>query len=544
MKILNLFFPSVYDDDGRVNQRLTVHHALYFLMLVVLVGSQSVSNYMMSAMQILLAVNWALEWDMRRKFQRPMQPLLWSFLTLFGVLLLWMIPTAHQVTGWNELFSKLPLLAIPLVVLTSRPLSSKQLSFLVFAYCATVFVATIIGHVRHYLMPELEYRDIIPFISHIRFALNVCMVVVFMLAYLLEHTRRHGKVSVAVSLAVVVMTAYFLHFLLLIHSYTALIILFVVSLVMLACFGHRIAHKGLRRTLWLLFSTSTVAIALLVGVCVRDYYKPISLVTEPLAPSTANGNPYLHKQNGYIENGNLIDNYICNVELEKEWCKRSSMPLDTLTPMGYTVYPALLRYLNAIGTTKDSVGMQLLTDDDIRAIEEGIANPVYLHGSKLREMVYVMLFEYESYRIFGAVKNFSVLQRLELWRNTWKVFLRSPLFGCGTGDLEHECLTELAKSRSPLADHPRNPHNQYLSSLASFGIVGSLIIAVAFVWGLRMLRLRHRPLLVAYLVVLLISFISENTLSTLAGCVFATTFFSLLGRRESAQNLSDHSSTP
>ncbi len=523
------FFPPVTDASGRFSMRLSLHHALYFMLLVLLVCAQSVSNYMMSALEILLAVNWALEWDMRRKFARGnWHPLLVAFLVLALVHLVWLIPSENIAYGLQDLFGKLPLLAIPLIVLTSRPLTRPQLSLAMACFVFTVFVATLIGHVRQATMPQLAYRDIIPFISHIRFALNVCLAMIFLAAFLLVHARRHGRLQAAVAVPVGLLMVYFVHFLLLIHSYTALIILFVVALVMLLAYGRHIENRRWQHLLVTLFLTALVAAVIVVAVCVRDYYKLVPLARQPLATATVNGNPYQHKQNGFVENGNLVENYVCDVELAREWAKRSELPLATVTSNGYAVYPTLLRYLNALGTTKDSVGMQLLTDEDVRAIEQGIANPVYLHGSKLRVMLYVMLYEYESYRVFGAVKNFSVLQRLELWRNTWQVFLHSPLFGCGTGDIGDCCQTELTRRHSPLADHPRNPHNQYLTSLATFGLVGTALIVLAFVWALRRIRWWRRPLLVAYLVVVLISFISENTLSTLAGCVFSTTFFCLL----------------
>ena len=49
------------DADGRESTVLRVQHAIYFLLLVILVGSQVVSKFMMSGMQILLIVNWLLE---------------------------------------------------------------------------------------------------------------------------------------------------------------------------------------------------------------------------------------------------------------------------------------------------------------------------------------------------------------------------------------------------------------------------------------------------------------------------------------------------
>lgn len=525
-------FPPVYDSLGRISVRLTLHRALYFLLLLLLVCSQVVSNYMMSGMQILLAVNWALEWDMRRKFRcKEWHPLLIAFLVLMAVHLLWLVPSSNLTYGLDDLFGKLPLLAIPLVVLTSRPLNRNQFCAIVFGLVTTVFIATLIGHVRYATIPDLAYRKIVPYISHIRFALNICLAIVFLVAWLMSLFRNRRKIFLTLFVPVTLLILYFLHFLLLIHSYTAIVILFVVSLVCLVAFGMRLNKKG-RILILSVFLLAVGASAAIVGSMIRDYYRPVPLMRQPLVATTVNGNPYLHKQDGLIENGNYIDNYVCNSEMKSEWAKRSTVSLDSVTSNGYAVYPALLRYLNALGTTKDSAGMQLLSPADVRAIEQGVANPVYIHGSKLRVMVYVMLYEYESSRILGSVKNFTMLQRFELWRNAWQVFLQHPVFGVGTGDVKDACMQRLADCDSPLADTPRNAHNQYLTFLVTFGLIGTLLITAVFVWALRRLKLRERPLLVAYLVVLLVSFVTENTLSTLAGCVFSTTFFCLLAWRE------------
>ena len=234
--------------------------------------------------------------------------------------------------------------------------------------------------------------------------------------------------------------------------------------------------------------------------------------------------------------GNYINNYICQAELEREWAKRSTMGLYDTTQNDYTVYPTLLRYLNALGTTKDSVGMTLLGDDDIRAIEHGIANPVYVSGSSLRKMYYVMFFEYECYRSFGAVKDFTMLQRFELWRNAWKVFRSNPLFGTGTGDVVDACHQQLADSQSPLQGTYKHAHNQYLTFLVTFGIIGFAIITAFFVYALRRQRLLRVPAVLAFVCIVLISFITEDTLETLAGCVFSTLFLCLMAAVE-AENV-------
>lgn len=542
MNLFKAYFPPVADTSGKVSVRLTIHHAVYFLLLVVLAGSQSVSKFMMSGMEILLAVNWLLEWDMRYKFTRNGKlrenPLLTAFLVLMGVHLLWLVPTQDLQFGLDDIFKKLPLLAIPLVVLTSRPLNKQQTTFVFLFFTTTVFVATIIGRVRMATIPDLPYRDIIPYISHIRFSLNVCLAIVLSVWFIIQRYKRlvgkTGKPGIKASLGdwltwlITIIIISFLDFLFQLRSYTGLAILFVTSAIIFIAFWKRITSKGLKISAATLMCAAIVAGIATSATMIHRYYNMVPMATAELAAKTANGNEYTHKNDGLIENGNYINNYICRQELEREWAKRSATSLDDLTPNEYSVYLTLIRYLNALGTTKDSAGIQLLNAADVEAIEKGIANPVYINGNTLEKMYYVMLFEHECYRKTGAVKNFTMLQRFELWKNAWRTFRKHPLFGIGTGDVVQECHKQLIIDESPLAGTTKHAHNQYLTFLVAFGVTGFVIIVYYFIRALRREKLTQMPAAAALLCITLISFVTEDTLETLAGCVFAVLFLCLL----------------
>lgn len=535
---LSNYFPTVHDDMGRPSWRLTLHHGLYFVLLFVLVGAQPTSNFMMSGMTILLGSNWVLEWDFRRKFkfyhldkkEYPgggvgihVHPLLLAFVVLMLVHLIWLIPSQNVDYGWHDIFKKLPLLVIPLVVLTSMPLNRKQLEWLFFTLAATVVVASVVGRVRMARMPELPYRQV-PFISNIRFALNVALSLLLMGWMLLRRHRQHGLrrvVSDPLVWVVVAAAAFLVDFLLRIRSYTAFAVLGVAAVVCLIVYWRRFSNKRLRNLLAVGLTLAVVATVAVSARYVHDYYAPSPLRQQPLAAVTAQGNAYEHAEDGLVENGSLVNNYVCRRELEEQWTRRSTLRLTDTTASGYSVVSTLTRYLNAKGFTKDSVGVSLLTEADVRYIEQGVANPVYVGGSTLRQMYYVMFFEYECYRCFHAVKGFTMLQRLELWRNAWRVYLQHPLFGVGTGDVVDACHAQLEADRSPLAGSGIHAHNQYLTFLVSFGALGFLLVVVAFVWALRRERLLRLPTATAYLVMLLTSFLTEDTLETLAGAVFA-----------------------
>ncbi len=531
---LKALFPLHTDARDNPSVRLTLHRSIYFLLLFVLACAQPVSNWLMSGMEILLALNWVLEWDVRRKWQRGLQsPLLGAFLLLMLVHTLWLIGNDNLAYGINDLFKKLPLLAIPLVLLTSQPLCRRQAWFIMGCYTITVFIASLIGYVRWLTIPDLPYRDIVPYISHIRFSLNVCMAILLLSRFLYHRIcLRSGEDSkpktwLPEAVAVAMMLT-LLYFLIIIRSYTGFIVLFVMTGVLLILFWKRIHGRVAKWGIMSSYLIAIVAVVLLSAYYVRDYYTLVPLSQQPLAAATQNGNPYQHKQDGLIENGNYVNNNICYSELSQEWAKVSQHHIEDTTANGYSIYATLLRYLNARGVAKDSVGMQVLTAADVAAIEKGVANPVYLEGSPLRRMAYVMLFEYESYRCLHVVKDFTMLQRFELWRNGWRVFGQHPLFGTGTGDVVDDCHNQLALDGSPLSGTKKHTHNQYLTFLITFGLVGCALLLYIFVRALRRERLCQMPLFVGYLCIVLVSFVAEDSLETLAGAVFCTFFFCFL----------------
>ena len=206
------------------------------------------------------------------------------------------------------------------------------------------------------------------------------------------------------------------------------------------------------------------------------------------------------------------------------------MPLDSLTASGYSVESALIRYLNALGLTKDSVGVTTLTDEQVAEIGSGVANPVYAHASPMKKMLYVTLFEYENYRCYRTVLGFTMLQRFELWRCGWRVIQKHPWFGTGTGDLHDAMHIEFVATNSPMLQNELLPHNEYITLLSMFGIVGFALAAFFFLRAWRHARTKTLPhsrtntLMFLWLVAILISFITENTLDSLAGVLFCTWF--------------------
>ena len=462
---------------------------------------------------VLLLINWVAEGRWREKWQMAKESRL-----LHAVLALWLMYMSAFLLGndpWevlNMLEIRLAILTVPLVVLTTPPPEGRARTFILGFYVTTVLVVSIIGAVRLATIPNLPYRDAVPFMSHIRFALNCCTVIILLI---ISSQRIAGGRIWRIARWMIVL--WLVIYLLLIRSYTAFFMLAVASLVLILC----------RYWSWKRFGAWMAVMTLLVGTIVwgcHSYYRLSPQATAPLPSVTANGRPYLHRQDGLIENGNYVNNYLCLEELRSEWPRHSTRPLDSTTADGYTLEPILIRYLNALGLTKDSAGVAQLTAEQIADIEHGTPNPVYAHSWQGKRMLYVMLFEWENYRCYHAVTGFTLLQRIELWRATLRVIAKHPWWGCGVVDMRDEMDAELLAMDSPMADSGFYPHNQYLTWMATFGIAGFAIALFFFLRACPALP-RQDPWLLAWMVVVLLSFLTEDTLGSLVGRLFCTWFF-------------------
>lgn len=493
-----------------------VHRAIYIVLLVFLGASMVTSVFLANLAWVLLGANWVLEGRWREKWQMAKESrLLQAFVGLFLLMLVGMLWTADTRAGWGTIQVLLPLLCVPIVMLTTQPLAGNARKGVLVCYATAVFVVSVIGLVRWLTIPDLPHRDIVPYISHIRFALNCCVVVYLCVSTLLDKSAK------SLRWFAVPLMAWMIVFMVIIHSYTGIIVLAIVSLAMLLTRWRRWPLIAL----WMLLVGGAVGV---IAYEAKNYYHMVPMAEAPLQEFTANGRPYEHARDGIIENGNYIDNYICDGELRNEWNRRSALSYDTLTANGYSVKSTLIRYLNALGLAKDSAGVAAMSTTQIKSVENGVANPVYEDGNVLRKMVYTMMFEREFYVHTHAVAGFTMLQRLEMWRAAAHVIKHHPWFGVGTGDVVGAMDEYLTDNDSELSGRRMNCHSQYLGIMAALGIVGFALVLILFLRTMLPLRRFRRAmsgtLMLPWLLTILISMVTEDTLATLAGILFCTYF--------------------
>ena len=187
---------------------------------------------MSNVVWVLLLANWMLEGRWREKWLMARESrLLQAVGILFLLHIVGLLWTSNLPAGLHVVERLLPWMAVPLVVLTTHPPEERARQHILGIYVGTLVVVSIIGLVRWHTIPGLPYRDIVPFISHIRFALNVCMAIIL----LCSSERLTGGVRIVRYLLVL----WFLAFLLLLRSYTAFVVLPLAALAVIWRLRHR-----------------------------------------------------------------------------------------------------------------------------------------------------------------------------------------------------------------------------------------------------------------------------------------------------------------
>jgi len=239
---------------------------------------------------------------------------------------------------------------------------------------------------------------------------------------------------------------------------------------------------------------------------------------------TASGNSYSFEEDPMVENGHYIGHYVCKEELQTAWTMRSDTMFDE------RVSATLIRYLNSLGMRKDSAAVMSLSDQDIRNIEHKTANVYYGHKGNLRRALYETYFGLSLYKKYGIINESSILERIELWRASWQIIREHWFLGVGVGQQRAALDRQLEIQHSPIADKRMNrgSHNQFLTFWMAAGIIPMLYFCFLLVYPFAGLRSRITFVYFALFLLLFLSMLVEDTLSSQAGLMMFAVFVPLL----------------
>jgi hypothetical protein len=501
------------------------HKAIFVFFLMVFAAALPLSKFLMSLALWMLALNWFLGGHYRGKLQRLWQnKAVMVFLGLFALHLVGLIWTGDFQYALKDLRVKLPLLILPFILASGPSLSAKQFRNILLVHAAAVVAGSLFISWGVFVEGLDDPREASVLISHIRFALNIC-VAIFSLVYFLlkkDHAATWLKVMMGLSLA------WLLAFLFILQSFTGLAVFAITALFMLvrAAFLH--ARRPVKVALVLIIlAILTFAFVMSAGIY-RKHFSAGQLDISQLEYFTPSGNMYVHNLSSrQTENGNYLWIYVCEEELREGWNARSTIHYDSSDHNNQKLRYTLVRFLTSKGLRKDLEGIQQLTEDEVAAIENGVPNVSYLHAPGFVNRIEKVFWEISDYRHTGDPTNHSFMQRVELWKASLAVIADHPLAGVGTGDVRGDFASKLREVNSPLQASNMRSHNQFLAMAIAFGLPGlALFLVVLFYPGLKNKRFRNY-FFISFFIIAFLSMLTEDTLESQPGVSFFSFFYIL-----------------
>lgn len=495
-----------------------IHTRIHVFLLCALASSIVVSKFVMSLSMMLLLLNVLLEADFKASWERIKTTRLFHWLALIFVWhlisLLW---SSNWEYGFHDIKVTLPLIVIPLV-LTCKPIGTgKRLKWVLGIFLATVLFASLYNFLSYQQVFGPHYYDDIRgmslFDSHVRHALMVVMGIVIAV-----QLYRWRILPVFLMVAIVV----WLHF----YTYYSQVLTGTIVLIgVYTVYGFYWLFQRYKILAYSsLFLFVGVIVSALLWIFTPITYDPDVYHKDILNKErTAEGNGYYNKPGEVSpETGKPIDIFICHKELKREWEKASGIPYYGKDKKGQYIFRTLTRYMASKDLRKDAEGFGQMSKKDIRSVEQG-------HTSIYNKGIWARV-NGLRYQLNNATNpnGHSLLQRLEYWKVGMYLSSKNWHVGVGGGDIQDSFNQYYDATNSSLTEEHRDrTHNMYLTMLLGFGIPGLLLLLISHIHYLRDQFKNGQLVGLGFIIIIMISYLVEDTLETQSGITYFGLFYGL-----------------
>lgn len=478
----------------------------------------SISTMLLVLMTILTTSlsGYAHTWKSKKSFK-------WLVL-LFAISLISLSWTNDFTEGLKFINLTLPFYLI-FIVFSLKPITSeKDLQKIYLVFIVAVTITTFVNLLTYAQGAEsLNYdkRELSKFTSHIRLSLMVVIAIVLSGYLFLKNTSKWKWLYA-------VLIGYFLY-----YTYFAEVVSGYISLLLLAFLGLLYAIYSRQKFNHQKLIISSVVLALFVLGSVVLVKRELHPKPQKVLITTAKGNVYWSDTLTTIyDNGYPVNVNIQMEELKDAWRKRSDYDFDTEAKNGVPLKWNLIRYMASKGLNKDSEGVQTLTEQDIKNIENGYVSILQFKNPLVAR---ILMMKDELLSVHANPNGYTFLQRLAYWKAGITIFKENSLIGVGSGGAKKAFQDYYVKTNSALEpEYRKQSHQQFLSIAVNYGLLGLMF----FILFLIALFKECRPYFFSYVIVLilLVSFFTEDTLETQVGATLFAFFTGLLsGARTNSQ---------
>jgi hypothetical protein len=493
------------------------HKIIYWWSSALVCIGMPLGEFFMSVGTITLLINWIIEGGFANKVQRLKQNK--AALIIIGIVLLHALGLlwSEDITyGLHDLKIKLPIVVFGLVFGSTTIFSEKDIRNLFLAFVSATVISSLISvgvflSAKFNQKPLVNIREISVFISHIRLSLMAVFSIVGLFYFL---KRKELK-----AINVIPTVVYLSLFLLLLQSLTGGILL-LIFVALFPCLWNTPSIKNI----FISFAISALIIVAVVYAALPHYHYYFTPQEEDFPIHSELGTMYAHDmQSEQLENGFYVWRNIAQSELQQEWSKRSTIPLDSLDKKRQPIKATLIRYLTSKQLKKDAVGVKALTEIDIDNIENGKANNI--DNSTIIYRLHEFFFEMAALRDGQNPSNNSIGQRLYAWGLSSEIIQKNMLFGVGSGDVKQAIENSYSKNDKEISKQIR-AHNQFITFAIAFGLM-SIFLIVGFFYLAIVKVPQLNGLKWLFYAIILFSFLFEDTLETQAGVTFFAFFAGL-----------------
>ncbi len=421
---------------------------------------------------------------------------------------------------WRELSVVLPLLAFAAAFTSNKKLTKFELRRVLLIYGVSTTLCALVNFFTFVFAkdPNMDIREMSLFMSHIRFSLFVNIAIFSNIYYLFfckqESLKRFETIIFWSVLSVLIPYLFIQQSLSGIVTFSAVVIFITIK----TAFNR---DNNKRTRIMFRMVISIIGLVLCSFIYEAQFFIFPKDSIERLPEFTANGNIYFHSYiNSPLENGHYVSLNISDVELNQQWSKRSNVPIDGFDSKQQLVRYTLIRYLTSKNLTKDSLGISQLSPEDIQWIEHGETNYRFTNELLPNKKIYTFLWEIHTSFIGLDPTGHSAVQRLTFINAGFKLVEDYPWFGVGTS-MPKEVLRPYYESMSPTLPQKMwyGPHNQFMSFTVMFGLVGLSIILLSYVILIHRTRAFRSYFKGMFFIILALSMLVEDSISTQAGVV-------------------------
>ena len=458
-----------------------------------------------------------------KQFLKHKPALLFSSVFLLHILGLFI--TSDFDYALKDLRTKFPLFLIPLILSTSESFDRKSFYRFMVLFILAVLVRSVYNTWMIGTDSFVDIREVSRNVSHIIFSLLLSLGI-FTLLYF---SVKNKYWTPWMRLLCILVLLWFFVYIILSQSFTGFSIILITLLILIPVLIFKTRNRWLKGGLLLIILIVTLGVFGIIRSIVQDYYRVNPVDMTKLEKVTSRGNPYIHNiYASQTENGNHLWIYIQWDEIRSAWNRRSAIKFDSLNKKNEPVAYTVIRFLTSKGWRKDADAVEKLTGDEIDAIERGVANVVFMQNLSIRGRIYEFLYGFDQYRETGNPTGSTLMQRLEFWKASIGIISEHWITGVGTGDMNIAFADQYEKMQSKLSPDQRwRSHNQFLSIFVGFGIFGLIWFLTAIFYPPFMLRRQDDFFVAVFLIIAVLSMITEDTIESQTGVTFIALFYSL-----------------